>query len=318
MRTTRSRNSTPILIAGCSILLGAALVIGCTESTSSPVPEPPRSAIAPQELFTNGTAPYVPSVAPTAAETKAAWNEGISLFDTGAYATAAAQLQIAASGRPDDARIHYRLGLALWKSGETQLAEQVLEHAASLDPSAPKTWINLARVRLDLDEAQTALEAADRAVAIDPSSPAALHQKGRALAILGRRSEALAALIAAHDADPLDGQIANTVGYWLVQSGRSEEAVPYLEIARDRLPGTAYVRNNLGLAYERTGRIEQARVEFRAAVEGGDSGGKAAVSLARLESKSVTAPAEGRATGGASGVPVAGVVPAAPERNPQK
>jgi hypothetical protein len=60
----------------------------------------------------------------------------------------------------------------------------------------------------------------------------------------------------------------------------------------------AYVRNNLGVAYERTGKTDEAKVEYQAAVEAGDMGGKAMKSLVRLgatdttETSIVTAAAE--------------------------
>ena len=87
----------------------------------------------------------------------------------------------------------------------------------------------------------------------------------------------------AHQLDPENGYVANTLGYLLLQSGRADEALPYLEAARDRLPQIAFVRNNLGVAYERSGDIARAVVEYRAAVEAGDSGGKALASIGRLE-----------------------------------
>jgi hypothetical protein len=68
----------------------------------------------------------------------------------------------------------------------------------------------------------------------------------------------------------------------LIQLGRPADAIQPLEDARTALPHVAYVRNNLGVAYERTGRIDDARTEFLAAVDAGDSGGKAVRSLVRL------------------------------------
>lgn len=289
MRAKRTLTNHATILAGCALAV-ATLLLGCDRAGTPPPPRPdaaPTSTSATGPVFRPvenplASTPYVPRVAPTSLEVAAAWKEGNALYDSGHYDTAAAQLGLAAEGRPDDPRVHYLLGLALWKSDQTALAETMLERAAALDPKSVKTWTNLARVRLELDEAKTALEAADGALSIDPASGPALHQRGRALALLGRRDEALDALRLARDADPSNGYVANTLGYWLIQSGRSDDAVPHLEAARDRLPGTAYVRNNLAVAYERTGRVEDARGEYLAAVESGDSGGKAAASLARL------------------------------------
>jgi Flp pilus assembly protein TadD len=234
--------------------------------------------------------PPIPTPAPSPEEAKVAWTQGRALFQAGDHPTAAAQLQIAAAGRTEDAPTHYLLGLALLKSGQGELAEHALERAAALDPHSTKTWINLPRVRMELDETLTALEAAESALTIDPLSTDALPQKGRALATLNRGEEAIAVLEQAHDAAPGNGQIANTLGYWLLQSGRPSDSLQLLESARDVLPNVSYVRNNLGVVYERLGRIDEAAVEYRAAVESGDSGGKAAQSLARLGSRIDVAP----------------------------
>ena len=220
---------------------------------------------------------------PDEATVRAFWQEGVALFESGDYASASAALQTAATGRPDEPYVHYLLGLARWKSGGLEQAEQMLERAAGLDDGAIRTWINLARVRLDRDDAAGALEAADAALAIDPDAVDAMHQRGRSLAILGQGEEAIEILTRARATDPENGYVANTLGYLMIQSDRPDEALPHLLAARDGLPGVAYVRNNLGVVFERLGETEKALAEYGAAVEAGDSAGKASASLARLE-----------------------------------
>jgi hypothetical protein len=70
--------------------------------------------------------------------------------------------------------------------------------------------------------------------------------------------------------------------------GRPADAIEPLEVAKLRLPHVAYVRNNLGVAYERTGRMEEAKLEYLAAVDAGDMGGKAMKSLVRLGATDTT------------------------------
>jgi len=224
-----------------------------------------------------------PSMPPTAEETLAAWSEGVALYESGDYEGASARLQIAAAGRSEDAYAHYLHGLALWKSGHLDESEAALQCAAEINDGSARTFVNLARVRLDKKDAQGALEAADRALTLEPGSAQVLHQRGRALDGLNRADEARDTLQQAHLAEPANGYIANTLGYLLLRQGRTDEAVSLLETARDLLPSMAYVRNNLGVAYERRGEVDKAVDEFRAAVDAGDSDGKAAESLARLE-----------------------------------
>lgn len=182
-----------------------------------------------------------------------------------------------------DAGTLYLRGIAQWKSGQYEQAEASLERSAALGPGSARTWVNLARVRMDHNDPQRALEAADASLVADPASADGLHQRGRALAALGRTEEALDTLASARSAAPDNGYIANTLGWLLLVSGRPDEAVAPLEQARQQLPEVAYVRNNLGVAYERTGDRARAVEEYRASIAAGDSGGKAAASLARLE-----------------------------------
>lgn len=183
---------------------------------------------------------------------------------------------------PETAYGCYDLGIRLWKGGDLESAERALVRSAELNGGFLKTWVNLARVRLDRRDFEGALGAADAAVDLNGDSVEALHQRGRALAALGRKDEAITTLQAARERDPEHGYVANSLGLLMIQDGRFEEAVPLLEAAKAKLPEIAYVRNNLGVAYERTGERDKAVAEYRAAVELGDSGGKAAVSLARL------------------------------------
>jgi Flp pilus assembly protein TadD len=248
-------------------------------------------AIAASSAPTVSTPLPEPTLTPVdAATAKLAWKDGVSLFENGDYAGAADKLKTAVAGRPDDAYRQYLLGLALWKSGDRASAETALVASTTLDATRVKTWINLARVRNDGGNRNGALEAADSALALDPVSADALHQKGRALMELNRGDDALVALTTAHELDGDNGYTANSLGLLLIQLGRPAEAVPPLEAAKTALPHIAYVRNNLGVAYERTGRVDEAKLEYLAAVDAGDTGGKAMKSLVRLGATDTTQP----------------------------
>jgi len=298
--TSSRRNRTHAgLAAG---LACAALLAACADKPSSPARTttggsgPANSPVAvpastpigipmttPPPTMLQETVASLPEVSPTAEESRAAWQEGVSAYESGDFETAGARLQIAAAGRPDDAYVQYLHGLALWKGGHLSEAEDALGRSSALDGNSVKTWINLARVRMARRDPAGALAAADEALTLDPGSADALHQRGRALAEGGRADEALDTLQQARTAAPDNGYIANTLGHLLLTMGRVDEAIPHLEAARDRLPEVAYVRNNLGVAYERRGDLDRAAEEYRAAVGAGDSEGKAAASLLRIE-----------------------------------
>ncbi len=272
------------------LLASGAVITGCSDDARG------DGAVLPTVAVTSAT-PSVSVARPEpkqepvdAAAAKAAWKEGVALFDNGDYQTASGKLKTAVSGEPQDAYRRYLLGLALLKSGDRQGAETSLLESTKLDATRVKTWINLARVRHELGNRTGALEAAEQALAIDPVSADALHQKGRALMELKRGDEALVALTTARELDSDNGYIANTLGLLLIQLGQPAEALEPLEAAKLALPNIAYVRNNLGVAYERTGRLDDAKLEYLAAVEAGDAGGKAMKSLVRLGATDTTSP----------------------------
>jgi len=269
----------------------AAALTGCTDRKPS-VTESRSTSNVPPPIPSTGTETQVagpsmdvttpPASTPTI-DPKTAWKDGVAAYQSGDFAGSATHLRVAVEEKTDDPYAHYLFGLALWKSGQLDEAEGALVRSTTLNDQSIKTWINLARVRLDRREFDGALEAADRATALDPGSSDALHQRGRALDGLNRGDEAVLTLEQARGLSPDNGYIANTLGYLLLRRGRPEEAVAHLESARDRLPQIAYVRNNLGVAYERTGDVHRAAEEFRAALQAGDSDGKASASLARIE-----------------------------------
>ena len=262
-----------LIAAGC--LLSACGDIDVTREVTDATP-PPVTASADTELPSSLP---VPTIDPATSAT--ARSEGIAAFERGDYAEASQKLEVAAAGRPDDVFASYLLGLSRWKNADLEGGERALESSLSIDATRPKTWINLARVRMERHDAKGALEAATKALEIDPTSATALHQEGRALLALGRADEAEASLLAARGISPDDGYVANTLGLLLIQRGRFSDAVEHLEAAKAALPHVSYVRNNLGVAYERTGRRDEARIEYQAAVDAGDTG-NALRSLNRL------------------------------------
>ncbi len=279
MRSAATRSTLVVLFTA-----SAATLCGCSGASGEPARPGPQTVAVEQSAVKSTPAPVAaPEAAPVDARTaKLAWQDGVAQFDQGRYEAAAKSLATAAKGRPTDAYGRYLLGLALARSGDLSGAETALVESAGLDGTRIKTWINLARVRNDRGDRTGALDAADHALAVDATSADALHQRGRALMELGRADEAADTLTKAREIAPDNGYVANTLGLLLIDRGTPQDAIPHLETARTLLPNVAYVRNNLGVAYERTGRLSDAKLEYLAAVEAGDTGGKAARSLARL------------------------------------
>jgi Flp pilus assembly protein TadD len=283
MRSTTLTNATLL-----GLLASGAFVASCSHDAGRGGAAPPAAPLQTQVVpaATAGASRPAPVDRATGNQ---AFKDGVARFDVGDYRGAAELLKTAVAGSPEVAYRPYLLGLALIRSGDAAGAESALVLSTTLDATRIKPWINLARVRHERGDRTGALEAAEKALEIDPGSADALHQKGRALMELNRGDEALTVLQAAHGSDEQNGYIANTLGLLLIQLGRPADAISPLEAARSALPHVAYVRNNLGVAYERTGRVDDAKTEFLAAVDAGDTGGKAMRSLVRLGSPETTA-----------------------------
>ena len=274
MNTGSYRASTRSTIAAVVALCAIVILVGLTGCKS----EPTETPVATVESGTpSAPAQWTAGTGTVGTTATASGSTGVPQ-ESSVKEIAMADLVLEGKSAP----VLYDEGIVAWKSGRLDHAEALLSRAADLRADHLKARINLARVRMDRSNPEGALEAADAALLVEPTSADALHQRGRALAALHRGDEAMEALRAALDSSPDHGYAANTLGLLLLQQGRAEEAVPLLESARDRLPDVAYVRNNLGVAYERVGRIDDAVAEYRACVSSGDSGGKAAASLARL------------------------------------
>jgi Flp pilus assembly protein TadD len=286
MNTREHRNAIRRGAAGLVVGLVTAASFACGDRghdhggsgsiASSQSSQPTPSTVTP-------TVPVADKPQEPVIDPKTAWHDGVAAWQSGDFQSASEHLRVAADVKPQDAYVQYLYGLSLWKSGRLDEAETALLQSSTLKQDSIKTWINLARVRLERNTFDTALEATDRALAIDSSSADALHQRGRALNGLRRTDEAIESLEQARTLAPDNGYIANTLGYLLLRQGKVEKAVPHLEAARDRLPQVAFVRNNLGMAYEKTGDRVRAAEEYRAALQAGDSNGKASASLARIE-----------------------------------
>src|SRR5438552_3727234 len=123
------------------VVAAAAFLGGCSGQKPAEAPRPIVSTAAPaaepiQPTGTDGVS-TPPSVAPPSAEeVRAAWREGVALFEKGDYVGASSRLQIAAERRPDQPYAQYLLGIALWKAGDLEGAGPALERAATLDPKS--------------------------------------------------------------------------------------------------------------------------------------------------------------------------------------
>lgn len=295
-RRTRFGAGQPGSLALTALLvLGvAACDSGVKETTASRVRAAPGASstepvrAAPRPDPDPASAPLLASsaagqdVAPLAGPVD--WETAEAAWRGREYTRAAALFSAWTAERPRNPWGHYMVGLSLWKAGDLPGAEGALVQAVELDPEHRRAQLNLARVRLDAGRAADALEPALRAAELEPASPEVWRVLGRVHHERGSVDDAVGAYQTALLLDRNDAWSLNNLGLLHIQGGRFEEALGPLARAVEADSTLGVARNNLGIALERTGHHALAAEAYRKAVELGE-GGKAAVSLARVEGR---------------------------------
>lgn len=233
------------------------------------------------------TAPAaIPAGMPATAPVTITFADGETAYRAGRYEDAANRFAEYSERHPANAGAEYMLGLSAWKSGDLKGARAALDRSIALDPRNVKALLNSARVLLDLGKTDEALDRVNSVLAIDSTSAVARRLQGRALHGSGDAEGAIDAYLSALAIDERDVWSLNNLGLVYIEQGRNDEALLPLSRAVELQPRAPVFQNNLGIALERTGHIAQATEAFEAALESDSSYTRAAVSLARVQSRS--------------------------------
>jgi Flp pilus assembly protein TadD len=247
-------------------------------------------------VFTIGTQPtQLPSPAPPASESIAAYDAGRRALNAGDFAQAVARLGAAAAADPTNAEYQNAYGHALWRSGDREGALKAhaaaarldprlqMQYARSLDvagrsqdaiveyeqllaknPQAGTVHEDLGRLLFRSGDYKAAATHLQNAVTLRPDDAVLQQELAYSLDQAGDRAQAAAAyrkvLEKAPDAVLSRGLLADN----LVEQGKKEEALAVLQEGLRAQPQAPLLQRQLGSVLERSGRQKDAAAAYRA------------------------------------------------------
>jgi tetratricopeptide (TPR) repeat protein len=158
---------------------------------------------------------------------------------------AAAILEGALKGEPENAYGHFQFGLALSKTRNLERAQQEWFQAAKLAPHMVEAQLALAQIALTKGDTQLLRETADHLVESNPSDPRGYMLRAES-EIKGKQSAAEDDLKKAIEVAPQNPTAYSAMGDLLRKQGKSDAAQRFYEQALDRDPN--YIQPLTGIA----------------------------------------------------------------------
>ena len=185
-------HSKRLILSGLAILLAAALLAGCNQS--SPQTTPAGDAAA---LFQQGNAAFEAGNLAEAEQafkqalaidtTNAAYwtNLGVTYYSLGQLEDAEQAFQSGLATAPNDAELHYLLGATYLQMDRMDDAQSNLQAASELDPNLPEAYYGLGALYQLQGKRADAIKAFERFLEIGPGQdPAAVPAAGATLEAL--------------------------------------------------------------------------------------------------------------------------------------
>lgn len=190
-------------------------------------------------------------------------------------------IALAAAGRQDEARDHYRAALADEPHAHYALAVDALEGGRTneavrelraflqqrpADPVAPRGWLLLGEALLKLQQPVDAERAFRAALEMSPQFADAQGKLADLLLQQGRHGEAIAAYRGYLQAMPNNPSAHHGLGLALAMTGQTAAALAEFTAAVALDQGNAEFRMSRGTALASSGRLEEAITEYRRAL----------------------------------------------------
>ena len=192
------------------------------------------------------------------------FKQAVSLYESGKYPEAAAQLEKLVKEVPESFEVQELLGLVYSAQSQDARATQFLEKAVSLQPRSAPARTNLAMNLVRLKKNEPATEQFREAVELDPRSFETNHNLGEALARSSKVAEATPYLEKAAQIDPSSYDNAYDLALAYLQTGRLADARRLIESLL-KLKNSSELHNLLADVDEKDGQFVAAVNEFQTA-----------------------------------------------------
>lgn len=180
---------------------------------------------------------------------------------------AAAQGDVEADARGDEAAGRLAQALAARNAGQLALAVSLCEQALALDAQRADAWLLKGVLARQAGDAAAAIAAYQQALALWPEYADAYMNLGNALDALGDRAGAIEAYRRCVAIEPRHAVALKNLGNLLVGVNRLVEAIDVLRRSVSLQPDLAEAWNNLGCALGYAGWVDEAMVAFRRGTE---------------------------------------------------
>ena len=192
------------------------------------------------------------------------FKQAVSLYESGKYPDAAAQLKKLVKEVPESFEVQELLGLVYSAQSQDPMATQFLQKAVSLQPHSAPARTNLATNLARLGKNELATEQFRKAVELDPRSFETNHNLGEALARSNNVAEATPYLEKAAQIDPSSYDNEYDLALAYLQTGRLADARRRIQSLLE-LKNTSELHNLLADVDEKDGKFVEAANEYEAA-----------------------------------------------------
>lgn len=192
------------------------------------------------------------------------FKQAVSLYESGKYPDAAAQLEKLVKEVPESFEVQELLGLVYSAQSQDAKATQFLQKAVSLQPRSAPARTSLAMNLVRLGKNELATEQFRKAVELDPGSFETNNNLGEALARSNKVAEAIPYLEKAAQIDPSSYDNAYDLALAYLQTGRLADARRTIENLLE-LKNTSELHNLLADVDEKDGKFVEAANEYEAA-----------------------------------------------------
>ncbi len=196
----------------------------------------------------------------------AAFNEGLSLLQSGRGREAEAHYRRILESEPNNPDALHLLGVSLRQSGRAKEAIESIKRAIAVNPRNAMYFSNLGTAFEATGDKEAALAAYRRAVAMRRDFPEAYFKLGTLLQATGKSALAAEALRRAVELKPDQAAWHLALGTALATIGRHEQAVTALRRAAELGPEVPEAHFKLGAAMSALGRKDEAFAAYRCAV----------------------------------------------------